>query len=214
MRQHAATWTLPLLILIGAAICLYPLVAVSSSARLLREAAAELSCERYADAERLAVRALAEDPTSAHARAIAGEAAAKLHRDAEAIEYLREVADDDSLDAVHALYRLGERSMVVGHAQQAERALRRALQRDPTHLPSNRKLAKLLQIQGRTWESMPLVETMALSGQFRKAELMVLGDLEDVVAVDYQFVETCLDCEPNDSLILLGRNSDCYPKSG
>ncbi|MBP88247.1 MAG: hypothetical protein CMJ64_16270 [Planctomycetaceae bacterium] len=205
MRPHAATWTPLLLILLGAAVCFCPLVAVSSSTRLLREAAAELSCERYAEAERLAVRAMSDDPTSVHARGIAGEAAAKQHRDEQAIEYLRGVLDDGSVDAIHALYRLGERSMVVGHAQQAEQALRLVLNRNSTHLQANRKLAKLLQIQGRTWESMPLVETLALTGQFRKAELMVIGDLEDAVAVDYQFVETCLDCEPTDSLILLGR---------
>ncbi len=169
--------------------------------------------EQYAAAETRAKEILRHEPRSSGALLIAGEAAVRQSRSEDAIDYFRQVVDDGSADAVHALYRAGERLMTIGLARDAEQCLRRALHHDPGHAQANKKLAVLLQIEGRTWESMPFVRRLLLDGHVAKDNLLMIGAVDTTFVEDYQFVENCLKSDAGNSQVLLGRVRQLLTKS-
>jgi tetratricopeptide (TPR) repeat protein len=93
----------------------------------------------------------------------------------------------------------------MGQASAAEKCLRRALEIDPRHEQAGAKLAVLLQIEGRTWEAMPYVQTLIRSGRCGRDELLMIGGTDTMMVHDPHFVETCLRSVPDDPLVLLGR---------
>ena len=194
-----------LLTVCGAIVCLRPMWGASSTERSLHEAASFLAADRFVDAERSAKDVLQLAPHSSRALLIAGEAAIRQERNDEAIRYFQQVKDDGSADAVHALYRAGERLMATGYAREAEQYLRRALHHDPGHVKANKKLAVLLQIQGRTWESVPFVRRLLLDESIAKADLLMVGAIDTTFVEDYQFIENCLEADLSNSAVLLGR---------
>lgn len=201
------------LLVLGAFGGLHSLWNASSTERLLHQAALLLSSEEYVEAERLAKEVLLQDERSSQALLIAGEAAIRQSHNEDAIRYFLQVEDDGSADAVHAFYRAGERLMTTGHAREAEQSLRRALQYDPGHLLANKKLAVLLQIQGRTWESAPLVRRLLLGGGLAKDHLLMVGAVDTTFVEDYQFVENCLESDAGNLEVLLGRARQLLAKS-
>ena len=164
-----------------------------------------LSSQQFANAERLANEVLQVDSASPVALLIAGEAAIRQSRDEDAIRYFQRIEDDGSAETVCALYKAGERLMATGRAREAEQYLRRALRYDPGHPKANEKLALLLQIQGRTWESVPFARRLLIDGNFGKTQAVILGAVDTTFVEDFQFVENCLESEPGNSAILLGR---------
>ena len=103
--------------------------------------------------------------------------------------------------------------MATGHAREAEQSLRRALHHDPGHTRANKKLAVLLQIQGRTWESAPFVRRLLLDGNVAKDHLLMVGAFDTTFVEDYQFVENCLKSDADNSEVLLGRARQLLTKS-
>ncbi|HUG71760.1 MAG TPA: FG-GAP-like repeat-containing protein [Pirellulaceae bacterium] len=202
-----------LLALLGATVSLHPIWVPNANERLLHEAALLLASEQYADAERCANDLLQRDSQSSQALLIAGEAAIRQVRNEHAIRYFQRVEDDGSEAAVHALYRTGERLMATGHAREAEQYLRRALHHDSGHTKANKKLAVLLQVQGRTWESAPFVRRILLDGGVAKDHLLMVGAIDTTFVEDYQFVENCLESDAGNSQVLLGRARQLLAKS-
>ncbi len=192
-------------LLLGAAVCLLPLWRPSPTNRLLHRAAVYLSCDRYAEAERCAKDVLKRNPRSSLALLIAGNAAIRMERSDDAIRYFQRVPDDGGAAAVQALYQAGERLMATGHARRAEEQLRHALHYDPGHTKANKKLAVLLQIQGRTWESLPFIRRVLLNGSMAKDHILMVGAADSTFIEDYQFVENCLAADAHNSGVLLGR---------
>lgn len=199
--------------LFGALVCLRPIWWVSETDSLLRAAASHLMTDRFAEAERCAKGVLKREPQSSLALLIAGEAAIRQERGDDAVRYFLRVKDDGGAEAVHALYRAGERLMAAGHARQAERYLHRALGHDPGHTKANKKLAVLLQTQGRTWESAPFVRRVLLNGQMAKDHILMVGAIDTTYVEDYQFVENCLAADSSNSEVLLGRARQALVKS-
>jgi len=201
------------LLVLGACGGLHSIWNASSTERLLHQAALHLSTEEYVEAEKLAKEVLRQDERSSQALLIAGEAAIRQSRSEDAIRYFLQVEDDGSADAVHAHYRAGERLMTTGHAREAEQHLRRALQYDPGHALANKKLAVLLQVQGRTWESAPFVRRLLLGGNLAKDHLLMVGAVDTTFVEDYQFVENCLKSDAGNLEVLLGRARQLLAKS-
>jgi tetratricopeptide (TPR) repeat protein len=198
-------WVAVALLLAGIVGCFLPVLLAEPGKRLLWRAADALIREQCAEAERLARAVLVERPGCAPALLIAGEATAKSDRFQEALGYLLRVPEASPAEFVRAQYTAATRLMLMGRARDAEECLRRALAVDPRNPEANEKLALLLQIEGRTWESMPYVEAVVLSGRCGRDQLLMIGGVDAIMVDDSRIVEECLRNVPDDSLILLSK---------
>jgi len=192
------------LILVGTAVCLRPLLLASPEKRALWRAAAFLACEEYEHAERFANLALDNSPDCSLALLIAGEAASKLHRGEEALGYFQRVKEGETAEYVQAQCWAAERLLILGHATDAERCLRRALELDGNHPESNERLAVLLQIEGRTFEALPYALAVMRNGKCGRDRLLMVGTTERNMVSDPHVVETCLSAVPDDPIMRLG----------
>jgi len=194
-----------LLILAAVGIVLKPVVAPTVAGRTLRQASFALSDRRFSDAARLARSVLQSMPDSRQALLIAGYARAGLHDDQGALDYLTRVADDGSGEAVVALYQAGVRLVGLGRVSQAESNFRRVLELDPLHEEAHRQLGIMLQLEGRSWESLPHLFASVRGGQFTIGNLQEMSDTEVIWRSNHEFEDQCLAAVPTDPLPLLGR---------
>ena len=192
------------LIVAGALVCLRPFVLVPEGQRFLSRAANSLVREQYNDAERWAKLALQHLPDSSLGLLIAGEAASKLHRSEDALDYFQRVRKGSDTEYVLAQCWAAERCIKLGRAAEAERFLRQALEINPYHAESNERLAVLLQIQGRTFEALPYALAVMRSGKCGRDRLLMVGTTERNMVHDPHFVETCLEAVPWNPVVRLG----------
>ena len=193
-----------ILIVLGTAWCWWSAVPRTPRQRLLRRAERALVAEQFALAERLSMQVLENHADDAQALLIAGTACARLHRSRQALSYLRRVGDDGGALSVRASSLAGERWMQLGRAVEAERSFRRALSLDPSHVASNDHLSALLSLEGRTWETLPLVLRLYRSGIGDGKQALKTASIEGTFATDKRFVKTCLAAAPNEPIVLLG----------
>ncbi len=198
-------WWAVIGLLIGAAICLRPVLLPGPSQRRLWQAAGALVRERYEEAERLARAVLERWPEDAQALLIAGEAAAGADRPEDAAAYYLRVPAENPAEYVHAQYGAATRLLLMGQAAAAEKCLRNALALDPGHEKANEKLAILLQVEGRTWEALPYAKALLLAGQWSRDRLLMIGGIDAMMVNNPHLVDTCLRIVPEDPLVLLGR---------
>ena len=183
---------------------LYERNTARSADRLLAEARRQLAMGRYREAETLAGQALARRPHDGWPLIVAAEAAAsQKHLDA-ALEYYLQVPDDCSPASVSGQFGAGEILVHQGRLSDAEQKFRRALAGDPGHLYSHFRLAFVLGISGRRWESVAHLLTVVRSGRFPAEHLVMLGDVERVVD-KRQILTWCRQNAPDDPLPLLGQ---------
>jgi tetratricopeptide (TPR) repeat protein len=192
-------------ILIAVALVLKPVYTATPHEKTLWESACELSDQRYARSLALAESVLKQAPHHHGALMLAGEAAAAMHDDALALHYFEQAIQHGGERSVDALHLAGERALRIGRVSDSERYLRRALELDPSHLDANRHLAELLQLQGRTWESLPHVFALLRAGVFTIMNLQELSDTDMVWRSDQDFEARCLKAAPHDPLPLLCR---------
>ena len=203
-RPFAIRWAVPILVVCAFVFCLRPFLFVPAEKVLLRHAARAFALERYAEAEDLAKRVLEQSPNNASALLIAGESARKLHRSENALGYFQQVGREDPGRYVHAQCAAAKRWMILGRAATAEQCLRSALEVDADHVESNETLAKLLQIEGRTFESIPNVLRVIQSGKCGRNQLLMIGATERNMVSDFHFVDTCVKTLPDDPVVQLG----------
>lgn len=192
------------LILMGATICLLPVMTATPSEKLTRRAAHALFVEDYPEAERLAIAVLKETPDSTQALLIAGEAAVGLHEHDRAIRYFEGVTDSDPLAFVRAQFGKGERLLMLGRMTESEKCLRTARALNPRHFGASNRLSYLLQVQGRSWEALPAAKETIRHGRFRGDQLQMLGLTEMLFVSDPRFISLCLATVPSDPRPLLG----------
>lgn len=190
-------------VLLAAAFSLQGVWRADSQERLLRSAAWALLCDDAAEAERTARQALEEAPHSARALLIAGRAAVTLQRPEDALAYYRRVPDDGGAEAALAQLDMAKRLILEGEAAGAERRLRRVLEIDPDNAEAQERLVYLLEAEGRTWEALPLVESLIRRGDFVGEHLLMAGSVESQFLNDPQFVERCRAAAPEDPLPLM-----------
>ncbi len=198
-------WWIALMLVVGAAICVRPALLPDDQTRLLRLAADSWAQRKFNAAERFSLAVLEQDPECDSAWLIAGEAAARDDRPEQALEYFQRVSADSPADYVQAQYGAGLRLYHLGRATEAERCLRRALELDPRHVRANERLAILLQIEGRTWESLPFAEMLVRCGKCGRDELLMIGGLDNMLIDDPSFIQVCLRSVPDDPIVLLGQ---------
>ncbi len=204
LRDNTRHWWVVAVILVAMGVCLRPLIFASSRDRLLWRAADLLAGEQYEEAERVARAVLEESPQSATALLIAGEAMACNHRVEEALPFLLGVPSANQAEYVRAQCHAASRLIQVGRARDAEACLRRVLKIDPLHREANERLTLLLQMEGRSWESLPYAQAMVRNGMCGRNTLLMIGGVDMSWVQDLQFVETCMAKVPDDPLVLLG----------
>ena len=189
-----------LLVALAAAVPFYSSVDASPEQRRLQRAAAALTCDNPAEAERLARQVLAESPRTTQALLIAGRAASKRLNSRDALEYYRQVADDGGPDAAQALLGSAQRYLKEGHASESERCLRRVLAIDPSSLAARKELVYLLEAQGRNWEALPHLFELIRAGEFVGEHLLMFGAPDSQFLNEPQFVSLCRSVDPDDPL--------------
>lgn len=178
-------------------------VETRSTQELLLEGQGRLAQRRYAEAEALAQRILTRTPNFSPALLLAGRAAVGQEQNETAFKYLSAALNDGTPASTECLATAGEIALQLGRAADAETFLRKALARNPTIGEANSRLAYLLGVEGRAWESFEFLVGAIRAGQATTEHLIMLGASEPVVA-DRDFVRRCLQAIPNDPLPKLG----------
>jgi tetratricopeptide (TPR) repeat protein len=175
-----------------------------SSQKLVAEARRKLARGQFQDAELLARRAIARDPHDGWALLVAGQAAAAQSQPDAAVKYYRRLPDDCSPASVWGRFGAGEILVDLGRLSEGEQELRRALDCDPGHLDSHFRLAFILGVTGRRWESVPHLLAVLRSGRFPAEVLVLLGNADRVLK-NRQLLSKCREVAPDDPLPLLGQ---------
>jgi tetratricopeptide (TPR) repeat protein len=146
---------------------------------------------------------VARDPRDTSALLLAAEAASRQHHLDDALKHYRRIPDDCTETAVSAQFGSGEILIHQGRLSDGEALLRRALACDPEHLHSHFRLAFVLGMTGRRWESVPHILRLMRADRFSSEHLIILGDVERVL-VSGDLLTWCLQAAPDDPLALLG----------
>jgi tetratricopeptide (TPR) repeat protein len=168
---------------------------------LLLNARMAMEMEDYEQAETYAARLLGRAPND-EAHLIAGDAAIALGRYDEALGYLEPLLDGQGESSVTALCASGQLWMSKGHAQRAEQLFRQALQRDRSQLFARQNLVKLLTIEGRWWESLPLRFSLLREDMFSSEDLHYLGNPKALILSGD--LERFAQAEPDNVMVSLG----------
>ena len=197
-------WIVVMLILVGTAIVLQPLFGASDFKQKQRRAASCLASTRYKTARRLAEELLDEAPDSEFNLALMAAALTAESKPDEASLYDDRISKADPGLYLLATFRKAVRAFGDGRAQDAERYLKETLTLDPRHLEAARKLAYLMRIEGRIWESKAPVRELIRQGNIRNEHLSMLGS-RTVILRERLFIEKCMKAVPDDPLPLLGQ---------
>jgi tetratricopeptide (TPR) repeat protein len=117
-------------------------------------------------------------PDDANAIFLAAEAAAQTFEHHRAIELFHRLPRDHGAWEVAADLGLAKRYRVLGMQVEEESTLRNILKLDPTHSEANHRLGHLLQVQGRTWDSVEPFMNQIRRGKCRGDELMGIATTE------------------------------------
>ncbi|MCA9047404.1 MAG: hypothetical protein KDA89_01670, partial [Planctomycetaceae bacterium] len=133
---------------------------------LLERARHALATAEYQEAERLSGQIPPDAPESDQALLIAGEAAYALNRTDQALEYYGRITADCRLEFLTAQRSVVTITMETGRLTTAENHLRNIRECVPDDPYASRRLARLLRLEGRRWESRPLLFELLRAGQF------------------------------------------------
>ncbi|MFG0335409.1 MAG: FG-GAP-like repeat-containing protein [Maioricimonas sp. JB049] len=161
-------------------------------------AAYALHCHDFAEAERLAEQALEAAPDCYAAAVIAGDAAAALHEHDRALSWYRRVPQDGSALSVRAQAGIGERLYIQADLAGAEQSFRHVLDHWPDHYHANRRYAYLMQVQGRSAESLEPTLRVIRAGLFGAAELHIAGCPSNRFIRDERLLKKCRRDHPGD----------------
>ena len=170
---------------------------------MLEQARQALTAKDYTAAEEICLRVLVRQGPSVPALLIAGEAATKQGRLTEALGYYAQMPDEGGKDAALGHAAAGDILIHQHHASAAETQLRRALAIDPELLYAHDRLAYLLGVEGRRWESLPHLFELLRAGQGSMEMLMLLGNRQAVLEPSGE-LERFRQADPDDPMPLLG----------
>ncbi len=173
----------------------------SESAKLAT-ARARLAAGDYAAAAAEADRLLAADPDSPPALLIAGEAAMRQGRMDAAVAYLDRVPETDD-GWGPAQFSIGDIRLHEGRLSDAEARFRKVRARKPQNVEVANRLALILGIEGRRWESAPYLCEQVQADRFTPQILLLLGNLEQIVELPAE-IKNYRAKAPDDVAPLLG----------
>ena len=170
---------------------------------LLNRAREALAAKDYAAAEDFSLQILARHGSSAPVLLVAGEAATKQGRLAEALGYYAQLPTGADRETALGHSAAGDILLQMHHASAAEAQYRRALAIDPELRYARDHLAYLLGIEGRRWESLPHLFSLLRSNQFSLDHLLLLAN--HAAAIDKsEELKQFRQAAPDDPLPLLG----------
>lgn len=174
----------------------------ASSHQLLDDAKSALKRGKYDAAEKLAAQIPASDRYFAQGQLVAGEAATRAGRIMDAIDHYSRIERDGSEQAVIAAFSTAEQWRDLGNISKAEREYAYVLERQPNNVAAHERMAFLLGVTGRRWESLPHFMVLLKSGSSSFEELSLLGDLDRPVEQP-DYVERCQRNAPDDIMVRL-----------
>jgi predicted Zn-dependent protease len=192
-----------LLILAGAATVLQPLIGAGKDRWKQREAARLLESREFDRAKHLVRELLEAEPESEFNSLMMAEVLAGQQKLDEAALHYAHVSDIDPELNLVASYGTALGHFSAGRAGEAERFLRKTLELDPQHSEACRKMAYLMQIEGRIWESTAPARELIQQANFRHSHLTMLGSRATIVN-EPLFISKCLKAVPDDPLPRLG----------
>ena len=140
---------------------------------------------------------LARDSLDADALLIAADAATQLNRLEDAQGYYDRVPDSASEQAALAHCAVGAALLRQGKLTEAEMRLRHSLRLVPNYAEAHLRLGTLLALEGRRWESLPLLLAVLEHGAVGFQELAILGNVDQTLEEE-AFLRSCLVAAPND----------------
>ena len=152
--------------------------------QLLVDARAALAAGNNAEAESLARRVIAAGGDAADSRLLAGEAAVGQGAGQRALAYLEPLLDGNDTKTVTALGAAANIHWEQGDLTQAEECLRRLLKISPENTYATARLAYLLTLTGRHWESLPLRLSLIKRDSFEFEDLLLWGNARALVETD------------------------------
>ena len=196
-------WVFVLLILAGTTVVLAPLIGASDARRKQRAAARWLAARYYARAEVLAGELLQIEPLSEFNVMLMAQSLTNAGRVESAEPLYDQISTEDPQLHFLAIYSKAVQAFSEGHVRNAEHLLRKTLDLNPRHLDASRKLAYLMRVEGRIWESEAPVREMVRQGNIRNDHLSMLGS-HAVILDEPLFIHKCLTAFPDDPLPRLG----------
>jgi tetratricopeptide (TPR) repeat protein len=173
--------------------------------QLLVDSQAALAEGKLDEAETLARRIIAAGGPAAASRLLAGEAAVGQGASDRALAYLEPLLVGTDENAVIALGAAANIYWELGDLSQAERSLRRMLEISPEHDFATARLAYLLTLTGRHWESGPLRLSMMRRDSFDFDDLLLWGNARALIKTDE--LTRLRQLAPQDPLLKLGAAS-------
>ncbi len=174
-----------------------------SANQLVGQARLALNDGDPAAAEALCRRALDRDPNFVPALLLAGEASVRQKQASAALAYFSQVPSEASREALVARRAASDILFELGRVSDAEQQARAALAIEPHDPAANRRLALLLTVGGRRYESVPYLFDLLRQNRFSIEMLILLGDQSNTVARPEE-LEKFRRGAPNDPLSLLG----------
>ncbi|HEV3022493.1 MAG TPA: tetratricopeptide repeat protein, partial [Pirellulales bacterium] len=172
-------------------------------AELVSQARRALADAQYEEVEALCRRALERDPHFSAALLLAAEAAAKQGRLDEAVKYYGRVPADNPAEAAEARLAAANLLLNANRAAAAERALKECLACDPHRRDAHERLAWLLTIEGRRFESLPHLYELLHRNRFTVSWLMAAGNHDEAVSEEPR-LQAFRAAEPDQVLPLIG----------
>ncbi|MAG93209.1 MAG: hypothetical protein CMJ48_05615 [Planctomycetaceae bacterium] len=135
---------------------------------------------------------------------LAGEAASKDGRPDAALAYYLDAAqkDDSTADGQLALFSAGEVYLELGQLSRAEQIYRKILKRQPGNGLTNERMAFLLSITARRWESLKHYFVLIQGGDADFLELGIAGDVGRHIEQP-EFLRKCRERFPQGKLVRL-----------
>ncbi len=99
---------------------------------------------------------------------------------------------------------LGEAAFRLGQLREAEEAFKRVLELNPNLVSANKSMVHLLQVQARSWETLPYLKNLVRQGTFIADELLMVGMIGDLHVSDPQLLGKALKNSPDDVTIQFG----------
>ncbi|MBD3673997.1 MAG: VCBS repeat-containing protein [Planctomycetaceae bacterium] len=159
----------------GSAYLMKQIIAPAEAKQLFRAGTESFVGQDYREADRFSKDLIELSPDDPAAILLRGQILARLHRDAEALPFFRRLTTLDEPYATYGHYQLAEHFYYNSNYPTAEKHYRQFLSVQPDHLVANEHLAFLLQIQGRTWESIPFAQQRVNLGAFTAKELIMVA---------------------------------------
>ena len=170
---------------------------------LLSRAREALAAQDYATAEELCLQLVGREGPTPSVLLMAGEAAEKQGRRTEALGYYAQIPPDAGKEAALGYAAAGDLLLKAYHASAAEAQFRRALEIDPTFGLVHDRLAYLLGIEGRRFESLPHLFGQLRANCFSMVPLILLGNHEAPINLTDE-LKKFREATPDDLMPLIG----------